>query len=416
MLNYIKQKTYHLLRFSEKWTKTDMVYLAKGGFWLTGDKIVNMASAFVLAILYANLLSKEDYATYKYILSIVGMLGLIVLPGMGSALFRSASIGLEGSLYKALKAKLKYGAIAILAAVGVSIYYFYQGNNVLAGGVLAAGIITPLVTSLMLYETLLQGKRLFRITAIVSSTKQIAITAVIAAILLIYPKILFFVVGYFLADLILTVILFRICVKKYPPNKKEDPQLMNFGKHLSVITLLGMIPEYLDKILMWHYLGAAQLAIYSFAIIPTTQIQAFLKSIPIIAFPKIASQDKEVIKKTLPLKMVKFSLLLAVGVAVYILIAPYAFRIFFPEYMDSVKYSQIFALSVLFFPARLISHLLIAHAKKKSLYFMNIVSPIIKIILLFVLLPAYCIWGAIAALLLAPFINLFFLIYFFKKL
>ena len=35
MINKIKNRIYNILRQSEKYTQTDMVYLAKGGFWLT---------------------------------------------------------------------------------------------------------------------------------------------------------------------------------------------------------------------------------------------------------------------------------------------------------------------------------------------------------------------------------------------
>ena len=35
MFKNFKDKTYNLLRWSEKYTKTDMVYLAQGSFWLS---------------------------------------------------------------------------------------------------------------------------------------------------------------------------------------------------------------------------------------------------------------------------------------------------------------------------------------------------------------------------------------------
>jgi len=61
----LKDKIYRLLRRSEKYFKTDMVYLAHGGFWLTLGQIISSAASFLLAIAFANLLPKETYGTYK---------------------------------------------------------------------------------------------------------------------------------------------------------------------------------------------------------------------------------------------------------------------------------------------------------------------------------------------------------------
>ena len=69
MINFIKEKIYKLLRKSEKWTHTDMIYLAKGGFWLTLGQIISSVSSFALAVAFANFLPKEVYGNYKYIIS-----------------------------------------------------------------------------------------------------------------------------------------------------------------------------------------------------------------------------------------------------------------------------------------------------------------------------------------------------------
>ena len=74
MIKKIKEKIYNLLRWSEKYTKTDMVYLAHGGFWLSFGQIISSLSSFLLAIAFANLLPKETYGNYKYILSIASIL------------------------------------------------------------------------------------------------------------------------------------------------------------------------------------------------------------------------------------------------------------------------------------------------------------------------------------------------------
>ena len=60
MIDKIKNKTYKLLRKSEKYTKTDMVYLTKGGFWLTLGQIISSTSAFLSNGVHNQIFSQQN--------------------------------------------------------------------------------------------------------------------------------------------------------------------------------------------------------------------------------------------------------------------------------------------------------------------------------------------------------------------
>ena len=62
----LKQKIYEFLRWSQKYTETDNVYLLKGGFWLIVNQIISISTGIVLYIAFANFLSPHDYGIYKY--------------------------------------------------------------------------------------------------------------------------------------------------------------------------------------------------------------------------------------------------------------------------------------------------------------------------------------------------------------
>ncbi len=64
----LRAKICNFLRWSEKYIKTDMIYLVKGGFWLTLGQIISSVSSLLLVIAFANLLPKETYGIYKYFL------------------------------------------------------------------------------------------------------------------------------------------------------------------------------------------------------------------------------------------------------------------------------------------------------------------------------------------------------------
>ena len=119
MLEISKIKLYKLLRWSEKWTHTDMVYIAKGGFWLTLAQIVSTFSGFLLVMAFANLLDPETYGIYKFVLSMASLFAIPTLSGMGTALVRSVAQGNEGSIIPALKIKIKWGLIGGVASIGI---------------------------------------------------------------------------------------------------------------------------------------------------------------------------------------------------------------------------------------------------------------------------------------------------------
>ncbi len=98
---------------------------------------------------------------------------------------------------------------------------------------------------------------------------------------------------------------------------------------------------------------------------------------------------------------------IVIMVLLYIIIAPYLFKFFFPKYIDAVLYSQVAILSLLFFQKKLIAYTALAHASKKILYSMSIYASFFKIFLLIILLPIYGIWGAIFAELIAQAAGLF---------
>jgi len=423
MFNILKNRTYKFLRWSQKYTQTDMVYLAKGGSWLTLGQIISTAAAFLLAIAFANLLPKETYGTYKYVLSLVGILGIFSLGGIGTAMIQATARGLEGSFYSGFKTKLKWGILGSVTAIGLAGYYFLQGNYTLPIPLLISAIFLPLMLASGIYGSLLTGKKLFNVQVKYASLSQIVSAGtLIIALFLLYSlnlqtsAIVFILIAvYFVSHTFLNYSLYLITKRKFQPNKKEDAQALSFGKHLSLMNVFSQIVLHLDRILIFHYLGAIELAIYSFAIAPPQQIRGLFQNIRPLALPKLSQRSLQELKQTLPFKLLKFFLIILPIIVLYILLAPYIYKLFFPQYLDSIIYSQVFALGLLLFPKGSLGTALTAHTKKGELYINSLISSAIKLILLIILLPLYGIWGAIVAFLSTEIVNLLVLSILFKK-
>ena len=401
MIKELKQKIYNLLRWSEKYTKTDMVYLTKGGSWLTLGNIVSSASSFLLAIAFANLLPKETYGIYKYILSIAGILAIPTLSGMGTAITQAVARGYEGSFLPALKTKIRWGLLGGLASLALAGYYYFNDNTTLTISFLITAVFLPFMDSFGTYNALLQGRKLFGISTKYGIISQIIAIAILIATLFFTKNLFLIILAYFASWTLMRFIFLKITLKKFPLNATQDPETISYGKHLSLIGILGTIAAYLDRILIFHYLGATEVAIYSFAIAIPEQLKGSFKNIPALALPKLAQRSFKEINSVLCQRLLKLFIIGGLIAGIYILVAPYIFKIFFPKYLDSIFFSQIFAFTIAIrMPFALFStagQAKLTQIPKKMLYWTNVLPQLILVGSLFLLTKLYGIPGVIVA-------------------
>lgn len=396
MFYKIKLKVYSFLRSSEKYTETDMIYLTRNISWMTFSQIINSFSVFLLSIAFANLVSKDVYGVYRYVLSTMGLLAIFSLTGMGNALSQNVAKGYDNSLKFAYKTKIKWGIIPAILSLIVGAYYLLNGNYSFAIIYAMAGITFPFIDAASLYNDFLYGKTAFKRSAIFGAIQQIVSTIVFILAILFYPKsTLVFILLYLALQIFFTNFWYRKVVKNVSQEKETDTGIINYAKHSSAINILSIIADKIDSIIIFQFLNPAQLAIYSFAIAPPEQIKALIKNIVPISMPKFANRQIDEIKKTLWKKMLLLFAGIVTTVIIYYLTAPLIYKIFFPQYLDSVRFSQIYAISLVFTFATPIVSIFQAHKKVKELYFVNNLSSIVLILAVFTGVYFYGLMGAI---------------------
>ena len=414
--NKIKNKIYTLLRRSEKWAKTDMVYLAKGGFWLSFSTVVANVFGLAVTVAFANLLPPDLYGNYRYILSFFGLFLISTLPGINTATTRSVARGFEGSIIPGTIAKIKWGFIGAIASLSLAGYYFYNDNSTLGYGFLLASIFLPFFNACTNISGLFVGKKLFKESTLLGIPLKILYSAAMVITLFITNNIFFVLLVYLAINTINNFIFFIYGLVKYKKNNKIDPDNISYGKFLSFLNILSSILGNLDKIIIFHYFGAVKLAIYSFATILPDKMKIFTGIINKLALPKFSIDDENISKKALPKKVFRLMLFLIPVVILYILFAPLIFRLLFPAYQESIFYSQIFVLSVLVYPQGLLATYLRARMKKKQLFLVTSIIPIIRATLYIILIPLYGVMGAIISIIAARTFNFGLSYYLFKKL
>lgn len=393
----LKHELYKALRWSETYTKTDMLYMVQGGFWLTLAKGVGMFSSLLLAAAMANLIPPEVFGTYKFVLAGAGVIGAFALTGMSTGITQAVARGYEGALRSGISAYMKWGLGMTGISLVLALYYFVNGNNTLAISFLLVAACNPLLTGSSFFSQFISGKKDFKTQSIFDSIADFIPALTLISALFLTQNPIHLILVYFTSGIVINLILHYFTIQKYRPNDSVDPETIPFVKHLSFMGILGKVGENIDKVLVFHYLGAAPLALYAFAQTPIAQLK-LLVDIPVkLAFPKLSERNFSELQKTLPRKVLFLVGVMLAIVVCYILFAPLLFKLLFPAYVGAVIYTQILALSLILTPVSILSSALVAHMKKKELYISQAILPIVKIALFILLLPLFGIWGAVWA-------------------
>ncbi len=405
----LKHLLAKLLRRSERYVKTDTVYLIRSGFWSNLGTITVSLGSLVLYIVFSHFVSKEDYGTYQYLLSVGAIIGAFTLTGMNSAVTRAVAQGYEGALRQSVQIQMKWNIVPLLGSWVLGGYYLFHHNLTLGWGLVLIGIFVPINNTLNTYTALLGGKKDFRRAFLFGLWWNIPYYIAVSVAAYYFKAALILLAANLITQCIGLFVAYRHTLRAYTPNKQTDPGAMRFGNHLSVMGLFGSIANQADNILVFHFLGPAQLALYSFATAIPSRIGSLFKFIPNAALPKFAERTPAEIR-------VGFARRLALGTLVsiffalgYILVARFIFTIFFPAYLAAVPYSLLYAFSLASLMSGVVMTALTAAGNMRSLYIYNVVSPLLLLGMQFSGIIFFGLWGLIAGRVLAEFLLFLFL-------
>lgn len=398
-----------VLRWSERHTQLDMVYLASGSFWISVAQVGSGLVSLVILIAFANLLSQETYGLYRYILSIAGVLNVFSLTGMNAAVARAVARGEEGALRASVGYQLRWGLLQFAAFGALAAYYAYQGNSLFALSFLALGLFTPATLAFNTYGAYLEGRKEFRLASVSSVLSTLIYGIGMIAVLVVSGRILWIVFAYALATFFSTALFYFFTLWYFRPPAKAPKESLAYGRHLTLIGIMDPIVSQIDKIIVAHFWGPAQLAIYTLAMAIPARAQAAVKNLAGLGSPKFATKTTREIDELFYTRIVQGMLFGAVMTVGYVILSPVVFHYLLPKYLDSILYSQILSLSFLFaIPNRMVSLILVSQKLPNVILFNQIVLGLMKIFL-FVICGIYGgVMGLVIAFVLSSFIGMLF--------
>jgi O-antigen/teichoic acid export membrane protein len=374
----VKKHIHTLLQKGSKKVGTDLVYIAKGASWLALGQGITSIAGFAVTIVLARTFSKDEYGVYRFLLTLIPLFAVANLPSMVGAITRSVARGNFVSLPRILSVRIRYGLLGSLAALLGAGYYLFMGNTDLALSLSVVAILAPLYEVLNTYVAYLRGQERFdrsatytAITRIVVAIATIIITFVFASPLL--------TAAVFIGAAIIFQGLYawrihkeNITSQEKLPLPDDTDDVLTYGKHLSAINILGVLNDYIDRLLIWYSFGPTTLASYAIARSVPEQGIRILDIIPQIALPKISrrnwsnkKEQKKNLKKIIFLLVILLFIAFLYTEAVWML-----FPILFPTYPEVILPAIILAPSIVLIPLKgIFKQILLSEKMKKIMVY-----------------------------------------------
>lgn len=266
------------------------------GLWTLGLRLSNRALGFVRTIVLARLLFPADFGLIAMAMLFVTGLDSITQTGMHQALIRKKT-GVRACLDTAWAVTLVRSlAVCLILVVGAPVVaaFFAEPRltdilrvvslSVLLGGFANIGIV--------FFQKDLAFDRQFRLE-LWASVLEFALTVFLAAVL----RDVWALVWGGLAGNVLRVFL-SYALHPYRPSLRFDPaafrELLDFGKWVSGVAVVGFAVSQLDSILIGRMLGAESLGLYQMAfmtaVIPSSEVAIAFSMVVFPSFSMLQDQ------------------------------------------------------------------------------------------------------------------------------
>jgi O-antigen/teichoic acid export membrane protein len=407
-MDVIKSKLYRLLRWSEKYAKTDMVYFFKGNFWLNINRGLNILNGLALSVVFAYVLTKEEYGTYAFAIAFIGIFSMPPTAGLGAGITRGVARGENNVIFEGLRKVMPWAVLAACGLGACAVYYFFLNNHAL-GLIFFLGALTlPLSVHNSVAKSFLINKGNFDLQTKFSLIRTPIMTIALMSTALFTHSVVAILIVYIVGNIVLGYTLYLRTRKAYEfdhTTMTKEKFSTKFAFHTGILSIFNYLSEQIDNLVLWKFLGAAPVAIFTYARSPIREMRTLLENQSTLVISKFAKKDFEEVRSNISFRIKQMYFLAVPLVIIYILSAPFLFRLLFPQYTGAVAISQLLSLSLLFSPRKLLNAAISSHQKVKESYIMTLLPNTIRIILSISLIYAYGIPGAVIGILISEVIE-----------
>lgn len=366
------------------------------------------------SVAFARMATPEVYGQYNYVLSIIGMVGILSLPGLNTALVESVARGHGDSVFVAARTRIRWGLLSALACSGVAIYQAVVEQNItVAIAIFAGGLLIPPTVSSSTALQYYNGRKRFDLISRINVGILLTKTLILLLLLWYQKNVVWLIVGDSLVNIAFYGFAFRT-IPERTGESKPDAGLVSYGRSLTWANAITVIAGHLDNVLLAGFYGFADVAVYRVASTLPESTKSMTKLIPTLVMPKIAERpDKRVYSATTRRQLYWLQMANFLAVLVIVAILPFLMQIFGDQYVEATRIAQVLMLTLSF---NWVNSVLIgafqARKQTATIYRSNLLMGGFQLVTLIITVPFWGIWGVVASRAAA---RLSMTIYYWKK-
>ncbi|MFP3950502.1 MAG: oligosaccharide flippase family protein [Candidatus Micrarchaeia archaeon] len=406
-----REKAGTAVKLIERYSGLDAAYFLKGGAYTTTSNVITGLLSIAIAMVFANFSTPELFGEYKYFISIATMIGILGLSGFNVATIRSVAKGFEHSVKEATLVRLKFSALVSILLFGISGYFYFVLGDPLWKIIAIFAAFFPFQYSFNTINSLFVGRMRFDLSSLFNVVVRFAVVLSVSIAVILFNDLTACIVAYLAATGISACAAYWISIKRMKLNDNREEGLVRYGIHLTVTDAVWTISQNIDKVIIAHFLGYVEVAIFSIAQIVPNEVRYLTGMIRNLALPKMSESKNKNLWGSIRKKLVATTSVLTLGVLMITILLPYLVPFLFgSSYIESVFYAQILMLwCIPFYPIQVIIAFLQSKQEVKELYGFRIYSAFVKITLLLGLTFQYGLLGVVGAYLITDFLGAVYL-------
>lgn len=376
----------------------------KNAGWIIGCKIIQSLINLVIGLITARYLGPSNYGIISYVSSVVAFAMPIMQLGLKNTLVKEfvQAPDQEG---KILGTALVINIISSIFCMVGSVAFVMIANARETETILVCALysLTLLFNATEMTQYWFQSKLLSKYPSIATLCAYVVVALYKIYLLVTQKSIIWFalsnVLDYFLISVILMVIYKRIGNQRLSVNWRIGREMLSRSKYYIIPSLMVMIFQHTDRIMIKLMLGETETGYYS-AAITCIGISSFIFVAIIDTARPVILEEKErnpelYEKRVTQLYSIITCLSLAQSIGMTLLAQPIVYVLYGAEYSRAAVILAVAVWYVTFGHYGSVRNIwILAESKQKYLTRINVIGAVANIVLNFCLIP---IWGAIGA-------------------